>query len=173
MIDGAALIAELKTSDIFLLVSCIKELAIESAILELEGNLDNKIQENLDETQKEFILKEKLNKKGISTIVETTNLSDFLNVNGVPYDKLLVNISDKAQQCLLEDIDLFIDDNNDNCRAVHKAGVDTLQFGTLFTKKLKNIERVESWQEVYNYIQNNSLNLALFQVQVGYVHYLE
>ncbi len=38
----------------------IKELAIESAILELEGNLDNKIQENLDETQKEFLLKEKL-----------------------------------------------------------------------------------------------------------------
>ena len=36
---------------------------------------------------------------------------DFLNVNGVPYDKLLVNIADKAQQCLLEDIDLFIEDN--------------------------------------------------------------
>ena len=29
-----------------------------------------------------YILKEKLNQKGISTIVETTNLSDFLNVNG-------------------------------------------------------------------------------------------
>lgn len=38
----------------------IKELAIESAILELEGHLDDKIQENLDESQKEFILKEKL-----------------------------------------------------------------------------------------------------------------
>ena len=40
--------------------SLIKELAIESAYLELEGHLDNKIQENLDETQKEYILKEKL-----------------------------------------------------------------------------------------------------------------
>ncbi len=81
---------------------------------------------------------------------------DFLKVNNVPYDKLLVNIHRKDQQCLLEKIDVFIDDNNDNCRAVHKAGIDTLQFGTLFTKKLKNIERVESWQEVYNYIQNKS-----------------
>ena len=40
--------------------SLIKELAIESAYLELEGHLDDKIQENLDETQKEYILKEKL-----------------------------------------------------------------------------------------------------------------
>ena len=38
----------------------IKELAIESAFLELEGHLDDKIQENLDESQKEFLLKEKL-----------------------------------------------------------------------------------------------------------------
>ena len=87
--------------------------------------------------------------------VEPYKLSyDFLKVNNVPYDKLLVNIQRKDQQCLVEDIDVFIDDNNDNCRAVHKAGIDTLQFGTLFTKKLKNIDRVESWQEVYNYIQN-------------------
>ena len=83
---------------------------------------------------------------------------DFLKVNKVPYDKLLVNIQRKDQQCLAEGIDVFIDDNNDNCRAVHKVGVDTLQFGTLFTKKLKNIERVESWQEVYNYIQNKANN---------------
>jgi len=79
---------------------------------------------------------------------------DFLKVNKVPYDKLLVNVQRKDQQCLVEKIDLFIDDNNDNCRAVHKAGIETLQFGTIFTKKLKNIERVESWQEVYNYVIN-------------------
>ena len=83
---------------------------------------------------------------------------DFLKVNKVPYDKLLVNIKRKDKQCLMEKIDLFIDDNNDNCRAVHKAGVETLQFGTLFTKKLKNIERVESWQDVYSFVQNKVKN---------------
>ena len=83
---------------------------------------------------------------------------DFLKVNKVPYDKLLVNIKRKDKQCLMEKIDLFIDDNNDNCRAVHKAGVETLQFGTLFTKKLKNIERVESWQDVYTFVQNKVKN---------------
>ena len=83
---------------------------------------------------------------------------DFLKVNKVPYDKLLVNIKRKDKQCLMEKIDLFIDDNNDNCRAVHKVGVETLQFGTLFTKKLKNIERVESWQDVYTFVQNKVKN---------------
>ena len=79
---------------------------------------------------------------------------DFLKVNDVPYDKLFVNVQRKDQQCLVENIDLFIDDNNNNCRAVHKAGIETLQFGTIFTKKLKNIERVESWQDVYNFVKN-------------------
>ena len=78
---------------------------------------------------------------------------EFLEVNGVPYDKLLVNIEDKAQQCIVENIDLFIDDNNDNCRLVHKTGIETWQFGTIFTQKIKGIERVDSWNEVYNRIQ--------------------
>ena len=38
----------------------IRELAIESATLELEGNIDDKIKQNLDDTQRELILKEKL-----------------------------------------------------------------------------------------------------------------
>ncbi len=43
-----------------------------------------------------YILKEKLNSKGISTIVETTNLTDFLNVNGWDYTS-----SYKASRLLL------------------------------------------------------------------------
>ena len=39
---------------------------------------------------------------------------DFLKVNKVPYDKLLVNIKRKDKQCFMEKIDLFIDDTNDN-----------------------------------------------------------
>lgn len=43
-----------------------------------------------------YILKEKLNSKGLSTIVETTNLTDFLNVNGWDYTS-----SYKASRLLL------------------------------------------------------------------------
>ncbi len=38
----------------------IKELAIESAVIDLEGHIETEIKRGLDETQKEFILKEKL-----------------------------------------------------------------------------------------------------------------
>ncbi len=38
----------------------IKELAIESAVIDLEGHIETEIKKGLDETQKEFILKEKL-----------------------------------------------------------------------------------------------------------------
>ncbi len=78
---------------------------------------------------------------------------DFLNANNIPYDKLLVNIQDKAKQCIIEGIDLFIDDNNDHCRAVHKTGIETIQFGTIFTSKIKGINRVESWEEIYIVVQ--------------------
>ena len=43
-----------------------------------------------------YILKEKLNSKGLSTIVETTNLTDFLNINGWDYSS-----SYKASRLLL------------------------------------------------------------------------
>ena len=78
---------------------------------------------------------------------------DFLEVNNIPYDKLLVNISDKAQQCIAEEIDLFIDDNNDNCRSVKSTGIETWQFGTIFTEKIKHIDRVTSWEEIYKRVQ--------------------
>ncbi len=78
---------------------------------------------------------------------------DFLNMNGVPYDKLLVNVVDKAKQCVVEGIDLFIDDNNDNCRSVKKTGIETWQFGTVFTQKINGIDRVTNWDEIYNRIQ--------------------
>ncbi len=81
---------------------------------------------------------------------------DFLEVNNIPYDKLLVNISDKAQQCVAEEIDLFIDDNNDNCRSVKSTGIETWQFGTIFTEKIKHIDRVTSWEEIYNRVQEMS-----------------
>ncbi|NLC47811.1 MAG: AAA family ATPase, partial [Tenericutes bacterium] len=40
--------------------SLIKELAIESAVMDLEGHIETEIKKSLDDTQKEFILKEKL-----------------------------------------------------------------------------------------------------------------
>lgn len=52
----------------------IKELAIESAVIDLEGHIETEIKKGLDETQKEFILKEKL--KVIKDELGTSNGKD-------------------------------------------------------------------------------------------------
>lgn len=82
------------------------------------------------------------------------NLSkEYLDLNNIPYDKLIVNADDKAKHCILEGIDLFIDDNTSHCKAVQRRGIDTLQFDTIFTEKIKGLERVNNWEEVYNKVQ--------------------
>lgn len=78
---------------------------------------------------------------------------EYLDFNKIPYDKLIVNASDKVKYCILESIDLFIDDNTNHCKAVQRRGIDTLQFDTIFTEKIKGLERVNSWEEVYNKVQ--------------------
>ena len=57
----------------------IKELAVESAVIDLEGHIESEIKKGLDDTQKEFILKEKL--KVIKNELGETNTKeeDILN----------------------------------------------------------------------------------------------
>lgn len=78
---------------------------------------------------------------------------DYLTSKGVPFDKLIVNSANKAKECVLENIDLFIDDNTMNCKAVKNKGIITLQMKTIFSKGSKNLRSVNDWQEVYNVVQ--------------------
>lgn len=77
---------------------------------------------------------------------------DYLKRNHVPFDKLIVNARDKAKQCILENIDVFIDDNTQICKSVAKTGIRTYQFETLFNKRVKTLDKVESWEDLYNKI---------------------
>ncbi|MGM9878000.1 MAG: endopeptidase La [Bacilli bacterium] len=71
----------------------IKELAIESAIIDLEGHIENEIKKGLDDTQKEYILKEKLKVikdelgESISKDEDVINLRDRVN-DGVFPDRI-------------------------------------------------------------------------------------
>ena len=78
---------------------------------------------------------------------------DYLVSNNVPFDGLYANVTDKASKCILEGIDLFIDDNTMNCKAVKRRGVPTLQFDSCFTKEIKDLQRVKSWEEVYRIVK--------------------
>lgn len=77
---------------------------------------------------------------------------EYLKKNGVPFDKLIVNTDKKAQVCLDEKIDLFIDDSTMNCKDVSSVGIKTLQFGALFNEEIKDFKKVYSWDEIYEYI---------------------
>ena len=80
----------------------IKELAIESAIIDLEGHIENEIKKGLDDTQKEYILKEKLKVikdelgESVSKDEDVINLRDRVNDGVFPdriKNKLLHEIS--------------------------------------------------------------------------------
>ena len=79
---------------------------------------------------------------------------EYLKANNVPFDKLLVDVKDKASACVLEGIDLFIDDNTLNCKAVQNKGIGTLQFDAKFLRDIKALKRVYSWEEIYKIVKD-------------------
>ena len=82
----------------------IKEIAIESAVIDLEGSIESKIKKNLDDSEKEYILKEKLKVikdelgESLSKAEEVINLRDKVN-NGKFPDRIKIK--------LLNEIDRF------------------------------------------------------------------
>lgn len=80
-------------------------------------------------------------------------VADFLENNGVPYDKIVVNSKNKGKTCLEEKIDLFIDDSVMNCRSAIKYGIPTYQFVSKYIPKGKDLNEVNSWDQVYELVQ--------------------
>lgn len=68
----------------------IKEIAIESAVIDLEGHIESQIKKNLDDSEKEYILKEKLKVikdelgESLSKSEEVINLRDRVNNENIP-----------------------------------------------------------------------------------------
>ena len=78
---------------------------------------------------------------------------EYLKSLNIPFDKLIVNAENKAKECVLENIDLFIDDNALHCKAVKNKGIKVIQMDTIFTENSKNLDRAYGWQDVYKKIQ--------------------
>ena len=78
---------------------------------------------------------------------------DYLDNNGVPYDKLIAEWHDKGKHAVIAGIDLFIDDNTLNCRAVSDKGVPVLQMECPFTTQSKGIPRVANWNVEFEVVQ--------------------
>mgnify|MGYP000000786677 CR=1 FL=1 len=81
---------------------------------------------------------------------------DYLIKNKVPFDKLITNIKDKGKECINQGIDLFIDDNTLNCKAVKKYGIKTVQFDSGFACRDEDMIKVRTWNELYELVNNGS-----------------
>lgn len=76
---------------------------------------------------------------------------DWLDENNIYYDKLVVNAREKSSVCKNENIDLFIDDQLNNCLSVLNAGIKTI----MITDKIydnNEIKYLKNWNQIYNYI---------------------
>lgn len=82
-----------------------------------------------------------------------TTIEELKN-NDIRYDKLICDF-DKAKVCRIEKIDLFIDDSIENCNKVNELGIKTILFNSKGNIKDKtNLDRIDSWEEIYEKIKN-------------------
>lgn len=72
----------------------------------------------------------------------------------IPYDKLIVNASDKLNYCIEHKIDIFIEDSYETCKELEEHGIKTYLMTTKMNENIDagNIERVTSWDEIYEKI---------------------
>ena len=74
-----------------------------------------------------------------------------LEQNQIPYDKLIINASDKLMFCKEHDIDIFIEDSYDTCKELQENGIKSYLMTTKMNENIDagDIERVSNWDEIY------------------------
>lgn len=78
---------------------------------------------------------------------------EYLKVNKVPFDKLVIGSKNKSIDCISNNIDLFIDDSSKHCKAVQRKGIPVIQIANSFTSPVRGIRRAKDWNEVYDIIK--------------------
>ncbi len=112
------------------------------------------------ENVREVLLK--LKNKGFEIIIVTARdfefhddpyklSKDWLDKNNILFDKLIVNARDKATVCEKENINIFIDDQLNNCLNISQKGIKTI----MISDKINNINNIvilNDWNKIYDYI---------------------
>lgn len=90
------------------------------------------------------------NKDEISSIYNLTY--NWLMENNIKFDKLIVNSTNKLKDCIVNNVDIFIDDNYSNCNNIFEnLKIPVFMFNTRYNSKHLNLkfERVFDWNEIY------------------------
>ena len=114
----------------------------------------DKVLQKLKEEENEiyFITARLTNIKNCNTEEITKNT---LKENNIPYDKLIINASDKLTVCTYEGRELFIEDSYDTCKELIDNGIKSILMTTKMNQQIEagNIPRVHNWDEVYEQIK--------------------
>lgn len=79
-----------------------------------------------------------------------------LNDNDIPYDKLIINASDKLKFCQENNIQIFIEDSYETCKQLEENGIKTFLMTTKMNENIDagSIERVNDWDEIYKKVED-------------------
>ena len=86
-------------------------------------------------------------------VEETTK--KWLEKYNIKYDKLFLNIENKAEIAKENNLDIFIDDSFKNCKEILDCGIKTYILDTRINENLEydKLERVYSWIHLYQEIE--------------------
>lgn len=110
----------------------------------------------------------KLKQEGNKIIFITARLTNIKNCEtekitketfrkyNIPYDKLIMNVDDKLKFCEENDVEVFIEDSYETCKNLQENGIKAYLMTTKMNRNIVDdkIERVSSWDEVYEKITN-------------------
>lgn len=84
-----------------------------------------------------------------------------LKENHIPYDRLIINASDKLTVAKENGIDVFIEDSYDTCKELSENGIKSILMTTKMNQDIDqgSIVRVKTWEEIYEEILKVENNL--------------
>ena len=101
-----------------------------------------------------------LKKQGYKIFIVTSRFTDgafertkiWLQKNDIPFDNLVVNIKNKTEYCLQNDIKIFVDDSLKVCEDLKKAGVRALFIDGYTNRDVKDYEKIYKLDEIKKYL---------------------
>ena len=87
---------------------------------------------------------------------------DYMRSHSVRYSKIIFDSHDKRNDCIINNIDIMIDDSIKNCELVSECGIKTIVYNTEINKDTKtSVERVNNWKELDEKIKKYSKSRVL------------
>ncbi len=78
---------------------------------------------------------------------------DYLIKNNIPFDALITEAEEKETICLDEEINIYIDDNINDCISVKNNNIKVLLIDTLYNKDSKDLKRIKNFKQLYRLIK--------------------